>query len=314
MCLLNFSPYNEDSPDYPFPRARPRVAWALPVNMNKLGASLQALTDSSPQITTLRLCHKFRHGPLSKLPQELLEHIVDNVERAARAKCLPGWYHDSVCWQGTCRHEDHYNVYGEDVEKLWQKIFVDKAYGRTYEKNKTEDKTEAEKVEMVHDWVSSDPSIFDKEEGFCLHFDAIFRWLDRCCTCPQAQPGDTRNLGSFRPMNKVCLSMTPSRFSKCHRSSKPDSDSKQSSIMKPCRRRCSNSFQTTNASKRMRTTLCAILFCPRSQLAPLLPAVSVPIRKINKWRAISCTLPFARSSIHLRLPSRKSSVSASLEP
>ncbi|KAH3910369.1 hypothetical protein HBI56_076380 [Parastagonospora nodorum] len=204
MCMLNFSPFDiddEDGPDYPFPRARPRLAWALPVNMNKLGASLQALTDSAPQTTTLRLCHKFRDGPLSKLPQELLEHIVDNIQGAARAKCLPGWYQDSICWQGTCRHEDHYKVYGEEVEKLWQKIFVDKAYGKTFEKTNLDNKTEAEKVDMVQDWVQSDPSIFDNEEGHCLHFDAMFRWLDRCCTCPQTQPGDTRKVGSFGPMN-----------------------------------------------------------------------------------------------------------------
>ncbi|KAH3945980.1 hypothetical protein HBH98_108880 [Parastagonospora nodorum] len=206
MCMLNFSPFDiddEDGPDYPFPRARPRLAWALPVNMNKLGASLQALTDSAPQTTTLRLCHKFRDGPLSKLPQELLEHIVDNIQGAARAKCLPGWYQDSICWQGTCRHEDHYKVYGEEVEKLWQKIFVDKAYGKTFEKTNLDNKTEAEKVDMVQDWVQSDPSIFDNEEGYCLHFDAMFRWLDRCCTCPQTQPGDTRKVGSFGPMSKI---------------------------------------------------------------------------------------------------------------
>jgi hypothetical protein len=131
MCFLNFTPYDEDEPEYPLPRGRPRVAWVVPFDMCKLGTSLQALTDMAPQADTLRLCHKFRDGTLSKLPQDLLEQIIDEVQRTARAKRQPEWYQDSVCWQGTCLEEDHYNFYGEHVEKLWQRYLSIRIMGRS---------------------------------------------------------------------------------------------------------------------------------------------------------------------------------------
>jgi hypothetical protein len=131
MCILNFTSFDSDGPDYPLPRAHPRVAWVIPVDMSELGASLQAITETMPQATTLRLCHRFRDSPLSKLPQELLDQVLNHLQQAARVDCRTAWYQDSVCWQGTCLPEDHYTVYGEEVEKLWQKIFVDQQKGGT---------------------------------------------------------------------------------------------------------------------------------------------------------------------------------------
>jgi hypothetical protein len=205
MCLLNFAPWEDEIP-YPLARGRPRVAWVIPVNMNELGASLQAITDTMPQVTTLRLCHRFRDGPLSRLPQELLEHIIDNAQRAARVDCLPQWYQDSVCWQGTCLPEDHYKVYGEEVKKLWQDIFVDGQHSGI-DPATLKDKTEAEKVEMVSGWVSGNWHFRHSEETISLHMDARFRWLDRTCLCPERHSTAARKVGSFIPLNKVSMNV-----------------------------------------------------------------------------------------------------------
>jgi hypothetical protein len=202
MCMLNFRPYDEDGPDYPLPRGRPRVAWVVPINMYNLGASLQALADTAPQTTTLRLCHRFRDGPLSRLPQELLEPIITEIQRVARAKFRPEWYQDSVCWQGTCLDEDHYSVYGDHVEELWQKIYIKKQYGKTWQK-KVEGKADAEKAGMVQDWIRSDPRIFSDMDGYTLHVDARFRWLERICLCLEDESLPEQTPGHFVPLNNV---------------------------------------------------------------------------------------------------------------
>jgi hypothetical protein len=204
MCLLNYSPLDEEEPDFQFPRGRPRLAWAIPVSMSELGASLQAIADTEPQTTTLRLSHRFGDTSLCKLPQELLDQIVGHVENAARKECRPAWYQDSVCWQGTCLREDHYNVYDEVVEKLWQKIFVVKHYGPTYTRGK-QDRTvnEAKKFEMVRSWMSNNPEIYAEEEGWSLHWDAQFRWVDRTCTCLEQHATTSREVRSFNSLQKV---------------------------------------------------------------------------------------------------------------
>jgi hypothetical protein len=106
--------------------------------------------------------------------KSLLSPIITEIQRVARAKCRPEWYQDSVCWQGTCLGEDHYSVYGDHVEELWQKIYIKKQYGKTWEKE-VEGKPDAEKAGMVQDWIRSDPRIFSDMDGYTLHVDARFR-------------------------------------------------------------------------------------------------------------------------------------------
>jgi hypothetical protein len=210
MCILNFLPWEEPI-EFPLPRGRPHIAWVLPVNLSDLGGRLQAFTDTAPQTTMLRLCHRFRDSALSRMPQELLEQIIDNAERAAEAKCQSEWYRDSVCWQGTCLAEDHYHVYGEYVEKLWQKIFVAKHYGKIF-KTDILNPSEAEKVELVRDAAMCNPNIHADEEGYALHHDARFRWLERVCLCPGTATTGTQNGGNFVAMNHVSTSYTVIRF------------------------------------------------------------------------------------------------------
>jgi hypothetical protein len=221
MCMLNFTPFDSEESDYALPRQRPRLAWAVPVNMSELGASLQANADTMPQTTTLRLCHRFRNGSLSRLPQEILEQIINQVQSTVRVELQPKWSQDAACWQGTCLPEDHYSTYCEDVEKLWQKIFVDKHYGPTYtRKDEEKDLKDAEKVEMVHNWMKNVPWAHVREEGWSLHFEASYRWVDRTCTCSKEYSTASRELGKFTALQKVndttriAVHLLTSRFSK----------------------------------------------------------------------------------------------------
>lgn len=46
----------------------PSLVWAMPVDIVELGASLEIYSAQLQQATTLRLCHRFGGGALSKLP------------------------------------------------------------------------------------------------------------------------------------------------------------------------------------------------------------------------------------------------------
>jgi hypothetical protein len=201
--MLNFSPFDEDPPDYPLPRGKPRVVWAIPVSMSELGAGLQRITDTLPQATTLRLCHRFRDSPLSKLPQELLGQVIENVQRATLVDPNIEWHQDSICWQGTCLPEDHYSVYGEHVEKLWQALFIDQK-PRGIDRATLKDKLPAEKAEMVSNRIMGDPELYESEDGFSLHMDAKYRWVDRTCLCPKIHSA-AKKTGEFIELSNVSL-------------------------------------------------------------------------------------------------------------
>jgi hypothetical protein len=286
------------------------VAWIVPVSMSKLGASLQAIVDTMPQTTTLRLCHRFRDGPLSRLPQELLEHIIDDAQRAARKDCQSGWYQDAVCWQGTCLPEDHYNFYGEEVERLWQEIFVNQQH-TWIDQATLKDKTEAEKSKMVSNWVSDDPKYHHSEGTFSLHLDARFRWLDRTCLCPERYSDARKKVGSFVTLNKVStITLLYDSFSERPRPSNRSLDSKQSYFTKSCLTPC--------------TTFCQTLMIPRSmRIIPYATLHSQTHSRTQTWlmellsprnmRVAQFTPPFASLLSPPSFPSPRSSASASPE-
>jgi hypothetical protein len=201
MCLLNFfNSYGHDEGSWgPIPRGPPRVAWVVPVNMSELGASLQAIIDTMPQTTTLRLCHRFRDGPLSKLPQELLEHIIDDTQRSAREDCHTEWYEDTGCWQGMCLPEDHYRSYGWDVEEMWQSL----AHDLEIDEVTRQATTEAEKLKMISNWASTDPELFHEDESFMLYDVATTRWLHRTCLCPKRHSEADRMGNNFMLLNNA---------------------------------------------------------------------------------------------------------------
>ena len=207
MCLINYSPLEDheddgdDEPKPPLPRGIPQLTWAVPVNIVKLGTSLEAYANSLPQVTTMRLCHKFRDCHLSRLPQELLEKVIEDIQLLERANTRLRWRQEFRCFQGLCRHEDHYEFYGEHVEKTWQKIFVGGSCVPRYFP-KQDHYTESDKVSMVHDEAMSNPEMFWEADGYHFHMDSYFNWVKRTCMCPV----DTvKEYGVFRQLNSVSL-------------------------------------------------------------------------------------------------------------
>jgi hypothetical protein len=155
------------------PSARPRLMWAIPVSMSELGASIEAYSDTIPQTNTLRLCHRFSSQSLSRLPQEIIEQIVDEIRRCAYDKIAPGWHHDFLCFQTRCTFVDHYHSYGEHIENLMEYLDVEDRM----------DLTEADKVEIARDFVTHEPSPPIEEDVLDLHDEALGRFLRRTCLC-----------------------------------------------------------------------------------------------------------------------------------
>ncbi|KAF2027553.1 hypothetical protein EK21DRAFT_91466 [Setomelanomma holmii] len=190
MCFPNYVPCDSDGPEYPIPRGAPRLAWVIPVDIGKLGATLQAFTDTLPQVTTLRLCHRFRNCTLSQLPQEILDHVIDHVRRAMRTQIRPAWKQDFICFQGICPPEEHYTTYDDRIEKIWQKEIIEKNAIWFYKDVNPDSCSEEKKVKIVQETIESDWELHQEEYGWSLHDDASLRWLDRTCTCPRCPPND----------------------------------------------------------------------------------------------------------------------------
>jgi hypothetical protein len=193
MCRFNWHFPGDDGPGCPLAQPLPQIEWAVPVDMTRLGASLEAYSRLETSITTLRLCHRFCQAPLSKLPQELLEHIIDEAHQAEIQETLEDWVsnQERECFQGLCKPEDHYEPYGPHTERVWQSLFGardDEAVRdpTTY--------SEKEKVDMVVGFLSDSPTIHYDLDGWELHELRAAAWLDRVCTCAS---------GAFRPLNDV---------------------------------------------------------------------------------------------------------------
>lgn len=108
MCYLNWRPeYWEFSPPSPGPRSMPRLDWAVPVDIVSLGASLEAFSNQLQQNTTLRLCHRFGDGPLSMLPQEILDQVIGEAHKVERDTLWSKWESNFMCYQDRCSRFHH---------------------------------------------------------------------------------------------------------------------------------------------------------------------------------------------------------------
>jgi hypothetical protein len=87
------------------------LTWAIPVDVVKLGAHLDAYIELKPLLHQLRLCHRFGEGPdvhLTKLPQELLELVVDCLLTSAQCNApYKKWDNPFSCFEGRCSPVEH---------------------------------------------------------------------------------------------------------------------------------------------------------------------------------------------------------------
>jgi hypothetical protein len=167
--------------------------WAMPVSMSELGASIEAYSDTIPQTNTLLLCHRFSSKSLSRLPQEIIEQIVNEIREGAYDKVAPGWHYDFSCFQSRCTPADHYHSYDEHIEDLMDSVVVvDRS-----------NLTKAQKVELVQEFVYEDPELFLENDGLDMHDEAQKRHIRRTCLCfPESDPS---GFGRFNKVSGIQL-------------------------------------------------------------------------------------------------------------
>jgi hypothetical protein len=89
------------------------------VRIEKLGAHLEAYTNTLPVITALRLCNRFGKGTncyISKLPTELIDAIEHLVLEPERERCLVSWSKELKCWKRDCNmFEDHFTPEEQEI-------------------------------------------------------------------------------------------------------------------------------------------------------------------------------------------------------
>jgi len=89
------------------------------VRIDKLGAHLEAYTDTLPVITALRLCNRFGKGKncyISKLPTELINEIEHLILEPERERCLATWSKELKCWERECKaFDDHFTPEEQDI-------------------------------------------------------------------------------------------------------------------------------------------------------------------------------------------------------
>ncbi|SMY19267.1 unnamed protein product [Zymoseptoria tritici ST99CH_1A5] len=86
-------------------------AWALPVDIARLGAHLEAYAETTLRSTidTLRLCNRFGQGDegITTLPNELVEHVEQYLMEDERADQRQLWEWEQACGEGRCEPIEH---------------------------------------------------------------------------------------------------------------------------------------------------------------------------------------------------------------
>ncbi|KAF2497859.1 hypothetical protein BU16DRAFT_616431 [Lophium mytilinum] len=88
------------------------LVWAMPVDIARFGAHLEAYVASSPGIQALRLCCRFGEGVnvyINKLPEELIASVIVELQRPARAIAFAEWSTGFKCFRKDCSMQNHMN-------------------------------------------------------------------------------------------------------------------------------------------------------------------------------------------------------------
>jgi hypothetical protein len=200
---MNDYPYDHDDMYYPKPPARPipRLDWAIPINITDLGASLEAYSYLEASIRMLRLCHRFRSGPLSTLPQEVLEQIIGEAHLSRKHQSLPAWKNLYACFQGQCTFAQYYPPDDPNTEREWLEYCADVSEWNGEASSNPADYTAEEKSEMLRAILRDDP-----EFQIQMHIDSVSTWLGHTCLCKAERDVPA---GGFVRFNNVCMTSKP---------------------------------------------------------------------------------------------------------
>ncbi|KAF2808909.1 uncharacterized protein BDZ99DRAFT_571765 [Mytilinidion resinicola] len=103
------------------------ITWGMPVSIVTLGASLDRFAKLLPQLQTLRLCHRYGKGDdvhLTKLPNELLDMVINELCHVEALTTLPEWERELKCFEGNCTAMSHFEGHdGLDPNDLLLQYF-----------------------------------------------------------------------------------------------------------------------------------------------------------------------------------------------
>jgi len=186
----------------PIHRPVPRLTWAVPVNITTLAANLESYSNIDSKVSALRLAHRFGSGPLSSIPQEILEMIIDEAQQLERRRIRPKWDSDFLCFQGTCTWRQHPLPYEPDVEEMWLELFasVDRC---EEERLNPDDYTDDEMMEMVENHPYENYE-WDHEQIDEAHLEANSGVTDPFCLC-KAGSGSAPKAGKLFELSEVSL-------------------------------------------------------------------------------------------------------------
>jgi len=112
-------------------RATAGVTWALPVNISRAGAHLEAYTKTKATVRAIQWCHRFGQTPgisLSDLPQELVDLVVSEVVEPVRKDAFQAWDNDFACHENRCLRQNHI---GEAAMARIRSIVMERHSGHT---------------------------------------------------------------------------------------------------------------------------------------------------------------------------------------
>lgn len=195
MCRLTIYPFSYENDNFP-PRTLPRLAWTIPVDIVTLGTSLEAYLSLEKQVHTLVLTHRFRQSPLSRLPQEILERVIDELQQLERDRHHEHWSDEHACFQERCEPEKHYKPDSIYTKDLFEYLVLDMHLFDDI--NEPFDLTTEEQARQVQNHIRLCPDVW-KRDRYELHDNIKDDWLDRTCLCENKQAG----VGNFVRLNNV---------------------------------------------------------------------------------------------------------------
>jgi hypothetical protein len=155
------------------------------------------------QIFLLRLAHRFRTGPLSTLPQEILDLIIEKVLRGPeRAKLKGEWHLQHICFQDRCTPETHFKPGTMFTDSAWKAWCQGDLNCQPF-KCSPEDR-----AKMVLKRLKKDPKMRDWYWGdwhLDWHDDYQWKWLDLTCACKTHGFGGPGNFTRLNTASRCSL-------------------------------------------------------------------------------------------------------------
>lgn len=180
------------------------------MNIAELGASLQAYNKQLQLLNTFRMCHRFRSGPLSRLPHEIVDNIISVAHKSEKSILQMEWYRQLACFQGRCTRLQHIASTDVEIETLWRGLFVNQREQGCCEKHdqqglKLEGYTLAQKMRILEEELE-EGDVFP-DSIWEAHYEGRQTWIDRVCLCSDPAIALREEEQKFQFLNNVSHSL-----------------------------------------------------------------------------------------------------------